>query len=107
MRHFQKTIAKHHFSLEKGDISPGILTMTKAQALHFDCTRPLTACRPPWWAASGHLQTVLGHLLPSAELGGKSELITLDVGGGDQVIAHFYQAENENPQDKKLIYLFH
>lgn len=40
----------------------------------------LPPCRPPLWARSGHAQTILGYLLPSAGVGEKGEelLVTLD-----------------------------
>lgn len=49
----------------------------------------------PWWAPNGHLQTVLGHLLPSASYDvGSSTLITVTLPDGDRLVARCHRGES-------------
>ena len=62
----------------------------------------LVPCAPPKWARGGHLQTILGHILPSPALREKGERLELEVTGGDRLVAHFYPGRSRN-----VVYLFH
>ena len=59
-------------------------------------------CEPPVWADSGHLQTLLGYILPSEKLKsrGKSNIITLS--DGDRVHSEYFEGSTNS-----LILLFH
>ncbi|MCC6138828.1 MAG: thioesterase [Bdellovibrionaceae bacterium] len=59
-------------------------------------------CEPPVWADSGHLQTLLGYILPSEKLRsrGKSNIITL--ADGDRIHAEYIEGSSNS-----LVLLFH
>ncbi len=59
-------------------------------------------CEPPAWADSGHLQTLLGYLIPSQKLNreGKHHIITL--ADGDQIHSEYFAGSSNT-----LILLFH
>lgn len=59
-------------------------------------------CEPPVWADSGHLQTLLGYLIPSEKLrsSGKHMIITLS--DGDQVHSEYFEGSSNS-----LVLLFH
>jgi len=63
---------------------------------------PPTRLRPPIWARTPHLQTILGHLLPSKTTSPQGELQTLTLGDGDCLRGRFHQGTLP-----VLIYLFH
>jgi uncharacterized protein len=83
------------------------------RALRIDLIRPkklrfsmtplkLEPCLPPRWAGNGHLQTLLGHLLPSPKLsllGQRHEIILPD---GDRLVGFFHEGDS-----KTVVYLFH
>lgn len=48
-------------------------------------TPPPHPCRPPWWAAGGHLQTILGNYLGPDEDPGPSEPLRIPLPDGDQL----------------------
>jgi len=49
------------------------------------------ACRPPWWAASGHAQTIAAHLLPSSAPSVRAhprlQRREIELAGGDRLVA--------------------
>lgn len=67
--------------------------------------RTLEPCRAPFWAADGHSQTVLGHLLPSAVMHEEGERIEILLEDGDRLVTHFIPSSN--PQSRDVLYLFH
>jgi uncharacterized protein len=66
----------------------------------------LAPCLPPSWARSGHLQTVLGHLLPSPirPVSGKSEDLALP--DGDRLRLEWILGQ-ESASPRQIVYLFH
>lgn len=54
---------------------------------------PPLPCRPPWWAASGHLQTILGNYLPGDSPAHPSEPFRIDLPDGDQLAGRYYPGE--------------
>jgi uncharacterized protein len=66
----------------------------------------LAPCSPPWWASTGHAQTILGHLLPSKvsvslrALDGKRLEISLP--DGDRLVARVIEGKSDT-----VLYLFH
>ena len=54
---------------------------------------PPLPCRAPWWAASGHLQTILGNYLPGALPRYPSELFRIQLPDGDQLAGRHYPGE--------------
>jgi predicted alpha/beta-fold hydrolase len=56
---------------------------------------PPLPCRPPWWAASGHLQTILGNYLPGELPTHPSELIIIPLPDGDQLAGRHYPGETD------------
>jgi uncharacterized protein len=73
--------------------------------LHFFQTLKATlpSCTPPWWATSGHMQTILGHLLPSPGLSQKGEIHHIGLGKDSEKIHSTYLAGTQNV----VVYLFH
>jgi len=63
----------------------------------------LPPCTPPWWARSGHLQTILGHLLPSPQIKEKGETFLIKLENENEVIHSTYL----KGQSKTVVYLFH
>jgi len=68
--------------------------------------RPLTPpplpCRPPWWAASGHLQTILGNFLPGESPEHPSSTFRVPLPDGDQLAGRHYPGETD-----VLVLVFH
>jgi hypothetical protein len=64
-------------------------------------TSPLP-CRAPWWAASGHLQTILGNYLPGASPAHPSEPFRIPLDDGDQLAGRHYPGETD-----VLVLVFH
>jgi len=63
----------------------------------------LPQCRPPFWAFDGHLQSILGHLLPSKTLKEKAEVIHISLQKGpDKVHSKYFKGERPI-----VVYLFH
>lgn len=62
----------------------------------------LEPCIPPKWAASAHLQTILGHLLPSPRLSSKGRRVDIPLADGD-ILTGFIQEGTSNT----LVYVFH
>jgi uncharacterized protein len=56
---------------------------------------PPLPCRPPWWAGSGHLQTILGNYLPGATPAFPSESFRIQLRDGDQLTGRHYPGETE------------
>lgn len=54
---------------------------------------PPIPCRAPWWAASGHLQTILGNYLPGASPGHPSSPFRIPLPDGDQLTGRHYPGE--------------
>lgn len=63
---------------------------------------PPLPCRPPWWATSGHLQTILGNYLPGESPAFSSEPIRIALPDGDQLAGRHYPGEA-----KVLTLVFH
>lgn len=63
---------------------------------------PPLPCRAPWWAASGHLQTILGNYLPGEPPAHPSTPFRLPLPDGDQLSGRHYPGETE-----VLILVFH
>jgi predicted alpha/beta-fold hydrolase len=68
-----------------------------------DVRQRLLPCRAPFWAAEGHLQTIFGHLIPSAPLRehGQKHLITLEK-DDEQLVSTYLKGRSTN-----VVYLFH
>ena len=62
----------------------------------------LPACQPPFWARSGHAQTILGDLLPSPTLTMTGQRIEIPLEDGDRLVARFLEGPSNT-----LVYLFH
>lgn len=60
-------------------------------------------CRPPLWARGGHLQTILGHLLPSPSLNQIGENLNVTLSEETERIHTTYLQGEE----KCVVYLFH
>jgi predicted alpha/beta-fold hydrolase len=56
---------------------------------------PPSPCRAPWWAASGHLQTILGNYLPGHALAYEAEPFRIPLPDGDQLAGRYYPGETE------------
>ncbi len=54
---------------------------------------PPIPCQAPWWAASGHLQTILGNYLPGEIPAYPSEPFRIPLPGGDQLAGRHYPGE--------------
>ena len=54
----------------------------------------LQPCLPPFWAASGHAQTILGHLIPSESLSKKGERIEVPLGDGDRLVGFYLEGRS-------------
>ncbi len=65
-------------------------------------TPPPLACRPPWWAAGGHLQTILGNYLPGETFHQASEPLRIPLPDGDQLTGSHYPGETDG-----LVLVFH
>ncbi len=63
---------------------------------------PPLPCRPPWWAASGHLQTILGNYLPGETPAHPSEPFRIPLPDGDQLAGRHYPGETD-----VLVLVFH
>jgi len=56
---------------------------------------PPLPCHAPWWAASGHLQTILGNYLPGESPAHPSEAFRIALPDGDQLTGHHYPGESD------------
>lgn len=63
----------------------------------------ISSCRPPFWAKTGHLQTILGHLLPSPVLDQKGEVLNVTLGKETERIHTTYL----KGEGRIAVYLFH
>jgi predicted alpha/beta-fold hydrolase len=63
----------------------------------------ISPCRPPLWALTGHLQTILGHLLPSDELLEKGVELSVTLENENEKIHTIYL----KGETKIVVYLFH
>jgi len=63
---------------------------------------PPLPCRAPWWAASGHLQTILGNYLPGEPSAHPSEPFRIQLPDGDQLTGRHYPGETDT-----LVLVFH
>ncbi len=63
----------------------------------------ISPCLPPWWARTGHLQTILGHLLDSPDFSEKGEVFTIPLESKDEQIHSTYI----KGEIDKVVYLFH
>jgi predicted alpha/beta-fold hydrolase len=78
------------------------LTTSTQNQLKLPPLPKLEPCVAPAWARGGHLQTLIGHFLPSPILKEQGERVELDVVGGDRVVAHFIAGASQT-----VVYLFH
>ena len=66
----------------------------------------LAPCSPPWWASSGHAQTILGHLLPSKASVSRKNLagkrLEIPLPDGDRLVARVIEGKSDT-----VLYLFH
>ncbi len=65
-------------------------------------TLTLTPCIPPQWAPSGHMQTVMGHILPSPRLKQKGKTYEIPLPDGDRLIGFLLLGTSST-----VVYLFH
>ncbi len=56
---------------------------------------PPLPCRAPWWAPSGHLQTIMGNYLPGEPPDFPSEPFRILLPDGDQLAGRHYPGETE------------
>jgi len=56
---------------------------------------PPLPCRAPWWASSGHLQTILGNYLPGECPDHPSSPFHIPLPDGDQLAARHYPGETD------------
>lgn len=63
----------------------------------------LPPCRPPFWASTGHLQTILGHLLASPRLIERGEVLNVTLGKETERIHTTYL----KGEAQMVLYLFH
>jgi uncharacterized protein len=56
---------------------------------------PPLPCRAPWWAVSGHLQTILGNYLPGESPAFPSEPFRIPLRDGDQLAGRHYPGETD------------
>ena len=68
-----------------------------------DTTKNISPCIPPLWAKTGHLQTIMGHLLPSPTLVEKGEHLNITLDKETERIHSTYLRGTS----KTVIYLFH
>lgn len=59
-------------------------------------------CEPPVWADSGHLQTLLGYLLPSEKLNAKGKVNIITLADGDQLYTEYFAGTTNS-----IVLLFH
>ncbi len=64
--------------------------------------QPLVPCKPPTWARGGHLQTLLGHFIPSVPFCAASQVMQIDLDDGDKLALSYFKG-NTN----LAVYLFH
>jgi predicted alpha/beta-fold hydrolase len=62
----------------------------------------MLSCTPPFWARTGHLQTVLGSLLPSPPFNEAGERIEIVLPDGDRLVARYHAGNTDT-----VVYLFH
>ena len=70
--------------------------------MQFELTSPLIPCTPPFWAKTGHAQTILGHFLPSPKITERDESISILLPDGDTLVAHHFPGTSGT-----VVYLFH
>lgn len=68
-----------------------------------DARARILPCRPPVWAPTGHMQTLLGHLLPSRKLKEKGLQLNVSLESEDERIATTYL----RGRSSTVVYLFH
>lgn len=68
-----------------------------------DATKEISPCLPPLWAKTGHLQTIMGHLLPSPKPSEKGVHLNITLDKEAERIHSTYLKGNSNT----AIYLFH
>src|SRR5688500_9458323 len=63
----------------------------------------ISPCEPPLWALSGHLQTILGHFLPSPAVTEVGQVCRVPLGkDSEQIHTTYYRG-----QKSVVVYLFH
>ncbi|MFT4537669.1 MAG: putative alpha/beta-fold hydrolase [Planctomycetota bacterium] len=79
------------------------MTSTLTSLLH-----PPAALVPPRWARGGHIQTLLGHFLPSGgvdlALHAAAERVELDLGDGDRLVGFFHPGSEPK---RPIVAFFH
>src|SRR5215204_834407 len=63
----------------------------------------LEPCIPPYWAGSGHAQTIWGHLLPSPTPGVRGDRVEVELPDGDCLVGMRFVGGD----DRRVAYLFH
>lgn len=68
-----------------------------------EARKTIPPCAPPLWASTGHLQTILGHLIPSPVISeaGKILNITLEI-ETERIHSTYYEGTTDT-----VVYLFH
>lgn len=69
---------------------------------HFAENLKLRKCSPTFWARSGHVQTILGHILPSEILEQTGEKLHIPLDDGDTLVSFLLRGSSST-----VIYLFH
>lgn len=64
--------------------------------------KEISPCSPPVWARTGHLQTIISHLIASPPLSQKGEVHVVKLSDGDELYATYYKGEKD-----VIVYLFH
>lgn len=66
-------------------------------------SKQIPPCRPPVWARTGHLQTILGYFLPSPVIKEKGKVLNVTLGKEtERIHTTYYKGET-----KLVVYLFH
>jgi len=55
--------------------------------------RPLLSCRAPWWAATGHQQTIVGNFLPEPPLNVPSRPLVIKLSDGDRLAGRVFKGK--------------
>lgn len=55
----------------------------------------LTPCQAPWWASSGHAQTILGYLLSSPTFENSGERFEVELSDGDRLVSYITPGSSE------------
>lgn len=73
----------------------------------FHIPAPMIRCVPPFWASSGHAQTILGHLLPSPALEAPGTRVEVPLPDGDRLITFHHGGGDRERASGWVVHLFH